>query len=108
MFSVPQEKKALHQFIGLINYYHHFVPRCTKILQPLHLVLKDDSFIWTASCQQAFKAAKMALPEAVMLVHPQQHAPSASRQMHQTALLEQCLNSSLMGNGNLSPSFQRC
>ena len=76
-FSVPQDKKALHQFVGLIiNYYHRFVPRCAEILQPLHLALADDSFIWTASCQQAFEAAKMALFEAVMLVHPQQHAPT--------------------------------
>ena len=69
-------KKALHQVVGLINYYHRFVPRCAEILQPLQLALADDSFIWTASCQQAFEAAKTALSEAVMLVHPQQHAPT--------------------------------
>ena len=73
-FPVPQDKKALHQFVGLINYYHRFVPRCAEILQPLHLALADDSFIWTASCQQAFEAAKTALSEAVLLVHPQPHA----------------------------------
>ena len=61
MFPVPQDKKALHQLVDLINYYHRFVPRCAEILQPLHLVLADNSFIWTASCQQAFKAAKTAL-----------------------------------------------
>ena len=44
-FSVPQDKKALHQFVGLINYYHRFSPRCAEILQPLHLALADDSFI---------------------------------------------------------------
>ena len=73
-FPVPQDKKALHQFVGLISYYHRFVPRCAEILQPLHLALADDSFVWTASCQQAFEAAKTALSEAVMLVHPQPHA----------------------------------
>ena len=45
MFPVPQDKKALHQFVGLINYYHRFSPRCAEILQPLHLALADDSFI---------------------------------------------------------------
>ena len=73
-FPVPQDKKALHQFVGLINYYHCFVPKCAEIVQPLHLALADDSFIWTASCQQASEAAKTALSEAVMLVHPQPHA----------------------------------
>lgn len=29
-FPVPQDKKALHQFVGLINYYHRFVPRCAE------------------------------------------------------------------------------
>ena len=73
-FPVPQDKKALHQFVGLINCYHRFVLRCAEILQPLHLALADDSFVWTASCQHAFEAAKTALSEAVMLVHPQSHA----------------------------------
>jgi len=60
-FPVPQDKKALHQFvaIGLINYCHRFVSRCAEILQPLHLALVEDSFMWTASCQQAFEAAKI-------------------------------------------------
>jgi len=74
-FPVPQDK-ALHQFVGLINYYHCFVPRCAEILQPLHLALTADSFTWTASCQLAFDAAKVALSEAVMLVHP--HPPAAT------------------------------
>ena len=61
---------ALHQFVGLINYYHRFVPRCAVILQPLHQALAADGFIWTTSCQEAFDAAKLTLSEAVMLVHP--------------------------------------
>ena len=73
-FPVPQDKKALHQFVGLINYYHRFVPRCAEILQPLHLALAADCLTWTASCQQAFDAAKVALSEAVMLVHPHPYA----------------------------------
>ena len=37
----------------------------TEILQPLHLVLADDSFIWTASCQQAFDRELLAAYLAV-------------------------------------------
>ena len=95
MFPVPQDKKALHQFVGLINYYHRFSPRCAEILQPLHLALADDSFIWTVSCQQAFEAPKMALSEAVMLVHPQQHVPSCiTTDASNRAVGAECLNSS--------------
>lgn len=73
-FPVPQDKKALHQFVGLINYYHRFVPRCAAILQPLHQALAADCFTWTTPCQQAFETAKRTLSEAVMLVHPRPNA----------------------------------
>ena len=75
-FPVPRDKKSLHQFVGLINYYHRFVPRCAEILQPLHQALAAECFTWTVSCQKAFEEAKQTLSEAVMLVHPQPHAPT--------------------------------
>ena len=53
-FPVPQDKESLHQFVGLINYYHRFVPRCAEILQPLHQALAADTFSWTSNCQKAF------------------------------------------------------
>ena len=31
-FPVPRDKSSLHRFIGLVNYYHRFVPHCAKIL----------------------------------------------------------------------------
>ena len=65
-FLVPQDKKSLHQFVGLINYHHRFVTRCTKILQLLHQALAADSFTLTASCQQAFEPAKQALSQALI------------------------------------------
>ena len=75
-FPVPTDKKALHQFIGLINYYHRFVPHCADILQPLHQVLSADSFSWDQHAQKAFEQAQQTLSEAVMLVHPQPYAPT--------------------------------
>ena len=69
-FPVPRDKKSLHQFVGLINYYHRFVPRCAEILQPLHQALAAECFTWTVSCQKAFEEAKQTLSEAVLLVHP--------------------------------------
>ena len=75
-FPVPTDKKALHQFVGLINYYHRFVPHCADILQPLHQVLSADSFSWDQHAQKAFEQAQQTSSEAVMLVHPQPYAPT--------------------------------
>ena len=33
-FPVPRDKSSLHRFVGLINYYHRFVPHCAEILHP--------------------------------------------------------------------------
>ena len=48
-FPVPTDKKVLHQFIGLINYYHRFAVHFSEILQP------DDSFYWDQHAQKAFE-----------------------------------------------------
>ena len=54
------------------------------------------SFTWTAFCQQAFAAAKMALLEAAMLVHPQPHAATCitkdASDLAVGAVLEQFIN----------------
>ena len=38
-FPVPNDMTSLHRFVGLINYYHRFVPYCAEIIQPLHQAL---------------------------------------------------------------------
>ena len=102
-FPVPQDKRALHQFVGLVNYYHRFVPRCAAILQPLHQALAADGFTWTTSCQEAFDAAKRTLCEAVMLVHPHPNAATCIT----TDASNVAVGAVLEGNGSLSLSFQR-
>ena len=73
-FPVLTDQKTLHQFVGLVNYYHHFVPQCADNLAPLHQVLSADGFTWSEHCQHAFDTAKQTLSDAVMLVHPQPNA----------------------------------
>ena len=75
-FPAPDDKPSLHRFVGLVNYYHRFVPHCAEILQPLHQSLAAETFIWDEACQSAFEEAKRTLSEAVMLVHPQQNVPT--------------------------------
>ena len=38
-FPQPTTQCKLHEFFGLINYYHHFLPHCADTLTPLHTLL---------------------------------------------------------------------
>uniref|UniRef100_A0A1X7VVL7 Reverse transcriptase domain-containing protein n=1 Tax=Amphimedon queenslandica TaxID=400682 RepID=A0A1X7VVL7_AMPQE len=35
-FPLPQSQCQLRQFLGLINFYHGFIPHCSQTLQPLY------------------------------------------------------------------------
>ena len=76
-FPVPQTVKALQEFIGMINYYHRFVPALASIMTPLYSVLqgKPKSLTWGPPQDAAFQAAKSALSAATYLQFP---VPSAS------------------------------
>ena len=75
-FPRPKDKTALQEFLGLLNYYHRFVPRAAHILHPLHGALRKSAgpFSWTTEMDAAFRSAKVALAEATMLVHPDSSA----------------------------------
>lgn len=38
-FPQPQSQCQLCQFIGLVNFYHRFLPHCANLMQPLHSLL---------------------------------------------------------------------
>ena len=42
-FPQPQSQRQLRQFIGLVNFYHRFLPHCADLMQPLHALLKPKS-----------------------------------------------------------------
>ena len=74
--------KALREFLGMINFYHHFVPAAARPLQPLSSVLAWDAnkklalISWTDQMAAAFSAPKKALSDAILLVHSILDAPS--------------------------------
>ena len=35
-FPLPKLQCKLREFLGLINYYHQFIPHCAQVLHPLH------------------------------------------------------------------------
>ena len=78
-FPVPKDKSSLQEFLGLVNYYHRFIPHAAHVLQPLHAALKKSAgpFCWTSQLDNAFRQAKEALANAALLVHPKPDADTA-------------------------------
>lgn len=73
----PTDRAGLQRFLGLMNYYHRFIPHIADILAPLHSQAsgKGQTIVWTETCQTAFEQAKKALTKAVLLHHPLPDAP---------------------------------
>jgi hypothetical protein len=66
----------LQCFLGVVNFYCHFLPKYAQILKPLTDLLKGgaETLEWTISAQEAFQNAKCLLAVVVPLQHP---APNA-------------------------------
>ena len=72
-FPTPKDKPSLQRFLGMVNYYHRFMPRLAQRLIPLHNAVgnkKGKDIQWSPECDVAFEAAKAALSEATLLSHP--------------------------------------
>ena len=66
---VPQNVSELRSFLGMVQYYHPFLPDLATTLLPLHELLKKGvQWTWTKECQQAYKACK-GLTSDALLVH---------------------------------------
>ena len=77
-FPRPLTVKSLQEFLGMVNFYHRFIPRAAQLMQPLHEALQDKpkhAVDWTESRDKAFVATKAALANATMLARP---SPTAS------------------------------
>ncbi|KAG8181861.1 hypothetical protein JTE90_023599 [Oedothorax gibbosus] len=75
-FPEPKSYTNLRKFLGMVNFYHRFIPNCAKIQQPLTSLLsgiKEGSkkeVIWTEESKNAFQLLKEALGQAANLTHP--------------------------------------
>ncbi len=79
-FPLPPTQRKLRQFLGLVNFYHRFVPSA-QILQPWHDLLKgapkgNTLLTWTDAAITTFHTIKDALADATLLAHPRPHAPA--------------------------------
>ena len=72
----PKTPKEVKQFLGLIGYYHNFVPRFSDLARPLNaLTKKNVSFEWTPICQESFELLKTSLMTEPILTYRDPNLP---------------------------------
>lgn len=84
-FPKPNSIRKLREFLGLITFYHRFIPNCAKILTPLNNMLcnknkktKDaEVLFWNETSNVAFENIKNILTEKTLLYYPKHDAPTS-------------------------------
>lgn len=66
----PDNVNQLRSFLGLVNYYHKFLPNLSTVLHPLNALLqRENKWIWSKECDMAFKEAKALITSETVLTH---------------------------------------
>ena len=75
----PSDRTSLQRFLGMVNYYHRFLPGIAAVLAPLHAQAsgKGQKIEWSSDCQEAFNKTKTILSDAILLHHPQPDLPTS-------------------------------
>ena len=80
-FPKPSIAKNLSELIGMVTFYHRFLPHAAALLKPLYQarqgLCKTQKITWTTELTQAFERIKQQLAAATMLVHPKENAELA-------------------------------
>ena len=82
-FVKPEKQRALRRYLGMVNYYHRFIPHCAAKLTPLNNLLtaaneghtrlspkSNFDLKWNKNAESAFSESKQILANATLLVHP--------------------------------------
>ena len=78
--TIPFGLFEFTRMLGLVNFYHRFIPKCAAILTLPKALLKTTAINsralqWTPPATTAFNDNKEALANATLLVHPEVNAP---------------------------------
>ena len=69
-WPAPKSVHDVRVFLGLANFYHHFILNFSKIVGPMTALLKkDNKFRWSAEAQEAFEKPRAAFTSASILRH---------------------------------------
>jgi hypothetical protein len=61
----------VRSFLGLAGYYQRFIPNFSKISKPITEILKkDNKYVWSKDCDEAFKTMKKLLTTSSVLAQP--------------------------------------
>ena len=76
-FPTPSTVKQLQEYLGMVNFYHRFLPNIANTLTPLYNALKGKPKVlpWGPQETAAFTASKQALSDATSLTFPAPNAP---------------------------------
>ena len=70
-WPMPQCIRDMRKFLGLANYYRHFVKDFAKVALPMNkLTRKDEKWKWKGEQQKAFEQLKEIFTSRPMLVTP--------------------------------------
>nr|XP_037288668.1 uncharacterized protein K02A2.6-like [Rhipicephalus microplus] len=69
-------RTELQAFLGLVNFYHAFLPHKATVAEPLHRLLdKKATFVWGQTQQRAFESVKELLASNQVLTHYDEKQP---------------------------------
>ena len=74
-FPIPQTCGELQQFLGIINYYHRFLPGIVPL--PAASAGLGKNISWKPQRQKSFEEAKSALSDCTLLYHPRPDAKTS-------------------------------
>jgi len=67
---VPTNVHELKSFLGMVNYYSHFLPELSTVLEPLYRLLKKSvRFVWSKPQDEAFANVKALMQKSNFLCH---------------------------------------
>ena len=66
----PGNKQELRSFLGLVNYYHRFLPNLATAASPLNKLLEQNrKCVWSEENQAAFAKVKELITSDLVLTH---------------------------------------
>jgi hypothetical protein len=70
-WKTPTTVSEVQSFLGLAGYYRRFILNFSKIAKPVtELLKKENKYVWSDACDEAFKLMKKLLTTSPVLAQP--------------------------------------
>lgn len=66
--EVPNSTRKLMSYLGVLQYYHRFLPNLSSVTKHLYNIVKKKKFEWSQEAQQAFEDTKKLLNKSKILM----------------------------------------